>query len=133
MRIPRPLALTMYPLCCAAVAVLSLIPNPPEIEIRIALLDKIEHGFAYMALGFLGTLFFERPGAPIRRAAIIALAAGLVFGVAIEFIQPLVGRSCELTDALVDFAGLVIGCAVFLLYSRFRFDSGKRSYRSLGV
>ncbi len=108
----------MYPLCSAAVAALSLIPNPPEVRLRIALLDKIEHALAYMALGFLGTLFFERLGASIRRAALIALAAGLVFGVAIEFIQPFVGRSCELADGIVDLAGLLVGCAVFAAASK---------------
>ncbi len=133
MRIPRALVLSLYPLCLAAVAVLSLIPKPLDIGISLSFLDKVEHGLAYMTLGFLGCLFFARPGTPVRRAVFISVIIGLVLGVMIEFIQPSVGRSCEFADALVDFAALVIGCAVFLLCPRFLFESGKRAHRTLGV
>jgi len=115
MGIRRTLAISLYPLCAAAVSWLSLIPQPPKVPIDIDCIDKIEHGIAYLALGFLGSLFFERLGQPRLRAAAISLIVGLILGVAIELIQPLVGRSRELADALVDLAGLLAGSALYLL------------------
>lgn len=98
-----------YPLCLASVTALSLMPRPPRIPIDVAYLDKIEHAICYIALGFLGRAFFGDLGKRGRAASILAIGIGLAAGVAIEFIQPYVGRSFELADMAVDLGGLCVG------------------------
>ncbi len=118
MRIRRVLACSLYPLCAAIVAWLSLMPLPPKVSIDLDFIDKIEHGIAYLALGVLGSIFFALLGRRRVRAAAISVIVGLVLGVGIELLQPLVGRSRELADALVNLAGLSAGSALYLLASR---------------
>ncbi len=114
MRIMRTLALVSYPLCAAAVAVLSLMPVPPKVPIDLGFIDKIEHGIAYLVLGVLGASFFRGAGPARLRTAVASVVAGFALGAAIELIQPLVGRSRELADALVNLAGLLSGAALYL-------------------
>jgi VanZ family protein len=98
-----------YPLCLVAVSALSLAPKLPRIGIDFAYLDKTEHAIAYVALGFLGLAFFGDVGRRGRAAFILSVGIGIALGVAIEFIQPFVGRSFELADMAVDLAGLCVG------------------------
>jgi len=117
MRIPRVLVLSAYPLCAALVAGLSLMSLPPMPPIEFDFMDKVEHCIAYLVLGALGTMFFARHNRPRVRAAALSVVVGLALGVGIELLQPLVGRSRELADALVNLAGLIAGSSLFLLFS----------------
>jgi VanZ family protein len=103
------IARAAYPLCLAAVIVLSLMPRPPRIDIDFDYLDKAEHAIAYAALGFLGLAFFSDVGARGKSGLLSSVGFGLAVGVAIEFIQPYVGRNFELADMAVDLAGLLVG------------------------
>jgi VanZ family protein len=98
-----------YPLCLVSVTALSLMPRPPRIAIDVANLDKIEHAIAYIALGFLGHAFFGDLGKRGGAALLLSVGIGIALGVAIEFIQPYVGRNFELADMAVDLGGLCIG------------------------
>lgn len=125
MGIPRVLLLGAYPLCAAAVTALSLMPLPPRVPIDFDMIDKVEHGIAYLALGLFGSTFFEQLKMERVRAIALSIIVGFALGVAIERIQILVGRSCEFADALVDFAGLILGSALYWLFAAW--NSRRRS------
>jgi VanZ family protein len=109
MNIRSMVARAAYPLCLAAVIVLSLMPQPPRIDIDFDYLDKVEHALAYAALGFLGLAFFRDAGAREKLDFLLSVGFGFAVGVAIEFIQPVFGRNFELADMAVDLAGLLVG------------------------
>jgi VanZ family protein len=120
MRFSRALSLFLYPACIAAVAILSLIPNP-DIGISFRFMDKVEHLAAYLALGALGTAFFIALGRRPFTAAVASLAASFAVGALVECIQPLTGRHFELMDLASDFAGAAAGAfLVALAVSRAR-------------
>lgn len=73
--------------------------------------DKLAHLLAFACLAFPLSATRRHPAARI-------FAAGLVFGAAIEIIQPVVGRSAEAADLLADAAGLGLGIALGHLASR---------------
>jgi VanZ family protein len=109
MRLASIVIRSVYPLCLASVIALSLMPRPPRIPIDVAYLDKIEHAIAYIALGFLGHAFFGDLGKRGGAALFLSIGIGFAVGVAIEFIQPYVGRNFELADMAVDLGGLCVG------------------------
>lgn len=88
----------------ALILVASLVPVTPPAD-RPGL-DKIEHLAAYVLLGFLLFLATGRRG-----AAVVLVSIGLctAYGGLIEILQPLFGRSRELADGIVDFAGASVG------------------------
>ena len=87
----------------ALVIFLSLMPHPPEIEMRSG--DKIGHllAYAYLMLWFC-QLYRARP----RK---LAIALGLVgLGIAIEFAQEQTGyRAFEWADMVADGMGVALG------------------------
>ena len=95
-----------------AVLVLSLIPHPESVLGRFSMYDKAEHFAAYIVLGFLTLRAINRRGVlPV----VLAIASCAALGGLIEIIQPLVGRSKELTDFLVDLGGAAVGAVTAIV------------------
>jgi VanZ family protein len=94
---------------------LSLIPKPEELLGGFSVYDKIGHFVAYLVLGFFALRAVGRRG-PLALLVVVACCA--LFGGAIEVVQPLVGRSRELADFLVDIAGSTLGAVTARLVSR---------------
>lgn len=91
----------------AAIADLTLAPQNLDIlDIRIGS-DKLYHFIAFAALVFPCALLFAR-------TLIWLLPAAMLFGGAIELIQPYVGRGRELADFGADVVGLLIGAVLGL-------------------
>jgi VanZ family protein len=97
------------------VLVLSLIPRPESVFGRLGAYDKVEHFTAYAVLGFFALRAAGRKG-PLSFLAVVTCCTA--FGGIIEIIQPLVGRSRELGDFLVDVAGAAMGVVVAALVVR---------------
>ncbi len=95
--------------------------------------DKGDHMVAYAALGFsLFVATLQIPGSGKTKkegrkphstlhltswagpSIIMTLSFGLLFGVAVELLQPVFGRSREWMDVAADFMGLVVGLALAL-------------------
>ena len=73
--------------------------------------DKLYHLISFAIL----TL----PIAVIRpKAGRVILILSVVYGGAIEVLQPLVDRNCELTDFLADVCGVALGLAVSKAFGR---------------
>lgn len=99
-----------------AIIVLSLMPlsAPPGLP---KWSDKVEHGLAYFALSFFFFLGF--PKAASRPAlSILCLSSIILLGLAIEVIQPRVGRDFDLLDLAADAVGAVLGWAAALAFRR---------------
>lgn len=94
------------------VAVLTLGPFQ-GLEQTIGLSDKAAHALAFYGLAVMA--FAVAPG---RRATDLAVMV-LAFGIAIEVVQGLTGRSASLGDFLADLTGVVLATAPGLL-ERFR-------------
>ena len=76
----------------------------PHVELpNFSGVDKVYHLAAYMELALLATCIF-----PPKRMPRIALGLALL-GVAIEFIQPFTGRTCEEADMFANALGVGIG------------------------
>ena len=106
----RPLAVALGWLLVAAIVWLSLTPSPPEIELHIDQVDKLEHLTAYGSLMFWFAQLYVRN--PVR----LAYAAGFIaLGVALEFVQAHVGRDFELADMAADAAGVALGWSAALI------------------
>ncbi len=95
--------------------------------------DKGDHMVAYAALGFsLFVATLQIPGSGKAKkegrkphstlhltswagpSIIMTLSFGLLFGVAVELLQPFFGRAREWMDVAADFMGLVVGLALAL-------------------
>ena len=100
---------------------LSLWPKPPEIP-GFELSDKLDHLIAYIILGACALAAAERRGAP--ELLIVTVSCSL-FGGVIELVQPIIGRSRELADFLVDLAGVVLGSGIVFI-GRIVSDARKR-------
>lgn len=73
--------------------------------------DKLYHALAFAALVF--------PTASLRPRLLWAVAPlALLYGAAIEIIQPHVGRSGEVADLIADGLGVAIGIGLGLLVRR---------------
>ncbi|TVO67409.1 VanZ family protein [Denitromonas ohlonensis] len=93
----------------AAVLVLSLLPVPPGLMV-FTWQDKLEHAFAFLALGVLGHLAW--------RGRLWAVSAGLLaYGALIEIAQSMTAhRMGDGWDWLADALG--VGLAILLMYRR---------------
>jgi VanZ family protein len=95
----------------AGIAVLSLIPKPPEIPIGFHFADKIAHYIAYVVLSFLvfaSVSEGKRIGASLTTVLVVA-ASCVIFGGLIEILQMFTGRRPELWDLVADLIGAVSG------------------------
>ena len=73
--------------------------------------DKLHHLVAFAVLGCLAVL-----AGPRRPPMVIAFA--LIYGAALEVLQPLTGRHAELGDAVADASGAALGAMAALLMLR---------------
>ena len=115
------LALLATALLAAVIAYLTLTPPRPA-ALDGLLSDKAYHAIAFAALIFPGALLYFR-------SLIWLIPAALVFGAAIELIQPLVGRSAEVADFVADVVGTACGLALGLIVRMWRIKSinGKKA------
>ena len=104
------LALLATALFAAVIAYLTLTPPRPE-ALDGLLSDKAYHVIAFAALIFPGALLY-------LRSLIWLIPAALVFGAAIELVQPLVGRSAEMADFVADVVGVACGLKLGLILRR---------------
>jgi len=88
----------------AAIAYLTLTPQNLDMGPNS---DKLYHFIAFAALVFPCALLYAR-------TLIWVLPAAILFGGAIELIQPYVGRGRELADFGADAVGVIIGAALGL-------------------
>ncbi len=110
------LALLFTAILAAVIAYLTLTPPRPEVPDGL-LSDKAYHVIAFAALVFPATLLYTR-------SLIWLIPAALIFGAAIEIIQPFVGRSAEVGDFVADVIGLVCGITLGFLMRKWRSKSG---------
>ena len=74
---------------------------------------KLAHFAEYTVAGILGMLFFRNLGFPV-----LSLFSGLLVALTDETIQLFVpGRSGQVTDVWLDFAGVLAGSVMFLILS----------------
>ena len=71
---------------------------------------KLAHFAEYTIAGMLGMLFFRNLGFPV-----LSLFSGLLVALTDEIFVP--GRSGQVTDVWLDFAGVLAGSAVYLILS----------------
>ncbi|WP_176440241.1 VanZ family protein [Boseongicola aestuarii] len=108
------LALLSTIILASVIAYLTL--TPPRLEASYDLLsDKAYHVIAFAALIFPGALLY-------LRSLIWLIPAALVFGAAIELVQPLVGRSAEMADFAADIIGVACGLILGLTMRRWWFQ-----------
>ena len=89
-----------------AVAIAYLTLTPLQVDLDLGS-DKLYHFIAFAALVLPCALFYAT-------TLIWVLPAAILFGGAIELIQPYVGRGGELADFGADALGVVIGAALGL-------------------
>ncbi|WP_095594600.1 VanZ family protein [Actibacterium pelagium] len=88
-----------------AVAIGYLTLTPPPADKEALAWDKLYHFVAFFALMIPFSLC-------TRRCLLLAIFAALAFGGAIEILQPLVGRDCDLDDFLADAFGVSTGAVM---------------------
>ena len=87
-----------------AVLIAYLTLSPPSSGPGLSIPDKLAHFLAFAGLIFPYALLY-------RRGLIWMIPIAVLFGGAIEIIQPNVGRSAELADFFADVAGVIAGTA----------------------
>lgn len=76
--------------------------------------DKVQHFSAYFLLGGIPAFGFE------RRSGILAALSMIAFGVALEFLQRVVGRDFDVWDMVANSLGVLTGIAVSLFLRKRR-------------
>ena len=100
----------------AVITYLTLTPPRPETSDGL-LSDKVYHVITFAALTFPGALLYVS-------SLIWLIPATLVFGAALELVQPFVGRSAEMADLVADAVGVASGLALGLILRMCRIKSG---------
>ena len=94
----------------SVILILCLLPRstePTEFWLfKLPHFDKMVHIGLYSILGFI--MMFDING-KIKHAFFICVGYSIFLGGIIELIQPLVGRTNELTDLCADFTGCLLG------------------------
>jgi len=108
------LAVLATTILAVVIAYLTLTSLRPEVSSGF-LIDKAYHVMAFAALIFPGAL-------PYLRSLVWLIPATLIFGAAIELVQPLVGRSTEIADLVADIVGVACGLVFGLTMRRWRFQ-----------
>ena len=85
--------------------------TPVEKLPQVSVSDKVYH--------LISSAILTLPIAIIRPRAIwIILSLSIAFGGAIELLQPLVNRTCEMADFLADLGGVALGMAMSKAFVR---------------
>jgi len=114
MRLLRRLLLALW---LALVVLASLIPRVPRAD-AVAWFpgaDRVGHAVAYGVLCVLAVWAFGGRG---RRVLVMAGLGAVVLGVLLECVQPLTGRTFDLTDMAANAAGAGLGLVGMLLARR---------------
>jgi VanZ family protein len=99
-------------LYAAAIALVSLIPRPPQVALEHG--DKLGHFAAYSLLSFWFCWLY-----PTWRSRIAYAAGWMAMGVALEFAQGATGyRSFEFADMAANTLGVLVGAAAALILPR---------------
>lgn len=93
-----------------------LTPHPPEIATGFRFIDKIEHFAAFLVLAVLFSVGIDRRRFSKIGAIVLMVAILVVYGAAIELIQPYTGRSADISDFFADVAGIAAGCIISLFF-----------------
>lgn len=93
-------------------AIFTLTHLPPKDLPQVNVSDKIEHFVGYGILGalFYLTLWAYRP--EFRYAWLLVIVIAMCYGAIDEWLQLVVGRTCDLHDWLADVGGSVLAVAV---------------------
>lgn len=100
------LALGTTIILATIIAYLTLTPGVQKAQ-GVGRFDKLAHLFAFAVLIIPSAFCY-------RRSLSITLPASLIFGGAIELIQPSVGRSADVMDFIADLFGIGVGLAAGL-------------------
>jgi VanZ family protein len=93
-------------LLAAAIVVLSLAPQPPDLDVPHG--DKLGHFAAYSLLSFWFCWLY-----PARRSRLAYVAGWIAMGVALEFAQGATGyRHFELADMAANSLGVLLGWGI---------------------
>ncbi|MHA6262881.1 VanZ family protein [Arenibacterium sp. CAU 1754] len=114
----RKIALIATGLVAVLIAIASLAP-PPDMPGPPGH-DKLGHGIAY-------ALLILPIAALIPRMLVWGAPLALIYGAAIEVIQPSFGRSCEALDLLADAVGILAGAMIG--FGIFRIAMARRTER----
>lgn len=95
-----PMALLFY---------LCLTKHPPQVPVNIPHFDKVEHFTAYVLLG----LWYFRSQKRWTQLLLVS-AVLMAIGIAIEYLQDLVGRDFEYADMAADGVGILTGLLLYL-------------------
>ena len=109
--------LTVFAFYWLGLFVLTHLPELP-IDTAARYNDKVAHTVAYAVLMVLALVACRRPQATTARRITMWLLILTAYAAVDELIQPLVGRSCQLTDWLADLAGLVTATLCYLAATR---------------
>lgn len=91
-------------------------PSSRAVQFAFRLPDWVLHAGAYAGFGALAV--WALPGRPTVRRLAIVFAALLAYGAFDELTQPLVRRSCELSDWIADAIGGLAGIAAATAWRR---------------
>ena len=111
------LALLLWIAAIVVVVTGELIPGdsaPMRLLDATHISDKVMHFGAYALLAFIPVVGFRLSKGIVCALVMIAL------GVALEFVQQMVGRDLEIGDMLANAAGVAIGIVLALLARRLR-------------
>lgn len=98
-----------------AICYVSLTPSPPEFNINVAYLDKMEHFISYFILMFWFSQLYET-----NKSRLLYVLSFIFMGIAIEVLQGLGGvRYFEYYDMLANTLGIIT--AWFITKGRFKF------------
>lgn len=97
------------------VLALSLIPKSEQVPDTFGGFDKLGHFIAYAVLAFFAMRAVDRCG---LIPFVVVVVACTIFGGIIEIVQPIVGRTMELADFLVDLAGAAGGAVLAAIPGR---------------
>lgn len=112
------LSLILFIICMVAVFWLSLVPEPPEIPLKMTAIDKIEHFAAYAVMAFLFRFYLSYSRIRRSRSILIVIVVMLFTGGLIEILQGYTGRQPEAADLLADAAGAAAGSLISLFLQR---------------
>jgi VanZ family protein len=88
------------------------VPQPAAARLNIFESDWLAHGSGYLVLGACWMLYVSaRFPASLLRCGLPVWAAMIAFGAIDETTQPIVGRSCSLSDWISDAVGSAVGIA----------------------